>query len=70
MEGHEFVVRRDVPVPMRDGVRLFGDLYMPAEDGRCGGVRWLSRRCLARTQLVVSAPARAAFNATDAGRSC
>ena len=30
---YDVVVRRDVPVPMRDGVRLAADLYLPARGG-------------------------------------
>ena len=30
----DFVVERDVMIPMRDGVRLAADIYFPAEDGR------------------------------------
>src|ERR671935_770163 len=33
-DGGDFVVERDVPVPMRDGVRLAADLYRPATGGR------------------------------------
>lgn len=31
---YDVIVQRDVPVPMRDGVRLAADLYLPARDGK------------------------------------
>jgi uncharacterized protein len=30
---HEIVIARDIRVPMRDGVRLATDLYLPAREG-------------------------------------
>jgi predicted acyl esterase len=30
----EVIVRKDVMVPMRDGVKLATDLYLPAKDGK------------------------------------
>jgi len=30
---YDVLVRRNVPVPMRDGVRLAADLYLPARYG-------------------------------------
>src|SRR5438552_3914860 len=31
---HEVVIRKDVTVPMRDGIPLAVDLYLPGRDGR------------------------------------
>ena len=31
---YDFVVHRNVPVPMRDGVRLAADVYLPARGGQ------------------------------------
>ncbi|HRP05245.1 MAG TPA: hypothetical protein PLV87_10065, partial [Opitutaceae bacterium] len=30
----EVIVKKDVMVPMRDGVKLATDLYLPAKDGK------------------------------------
>ena len=34
---YDVIVRKNVPVPMRDGIRLTADLYMPARDGEVAG---------------------------------
>ena len=32
--SHEIVSRKNVMVPMRDGVKLATDIYLPAKDGK------------------------------------